>query len=249
MRYSEIAHYLRGLPVTVPDSSSIVETRFRKRLALAVEASGVEVDKAKKELLVAGMFIEGLKPDDTKLNESELALMAEAIAAHATAIFYPAADNEAEALTSRNVIEDQLRSVVATPAPLRAKEAHPDSLEVAARLLRAEELLSEIDALIEPILNNPDERGRIENISNRHKTVLNNFWPSKHDEVAENARTPRRAEWMANLVDIVDHHWNEAAAANKTRPPTKERIREVSANIAKLLGISNPPTTEGLRGR
>ena len=246
---SDTADLIGRLPLSLPDSARDVERRFRQRLEAAVIARSGQLTEFVNTLLEDGMLIEGLKADSTELDKEELASLAEAIAAHATPIFYPERIKEQEEQSTHYLFANGLRDLVKTPPSLCAPTDHADDLETAARLLRAEELLAEVKSLVAPILNNRDERRSLNGAANRYTFVLKELWATQTDEVAERPRTPRRREWMANLLDIVNHHWTLAAQKRQSNPPTKQRIAEVTSHIAKLLGIEKPPTPEGLRQR
>ncbi len=243
----DLVNTIRALPVAVPSSSMIVESNFRKRLVQTVDASIPAIEKLKAKLLAADVFGSKLNSDATELTSEQTELLVASIATHSCPIYYVKPDVALEPVLPDSVIEKELSRVVATPQPVRAKEHHVDSLEVTARLLRAEALLEELESLIAPLVNNEEEREPIDNAFSKFRTILKSFWPMRYEEVAENPRSERRAEWLACLHDIVSWHWKSAATKNGTKPPSKVRIAVVTADIAEVLGVSEPPTPGSLK--
>lgn len=243
----DFVNTIRSLPVALPSSSMIVERNFRKRLVQTIEATIPTITELKATLLNSDIFTSSHQSDTTTLTSGQFAKLADAIATHSTPIYYVKPDTAHEPISPDSVIENVLRAVVSTPKPVRAKEHHLDSLEVAARLLRAEALLVELEALIVPVVNNVEEREPVDNALRKLRTITKSLWPLKHEEVAEKARSERRAEWVASLHDIVSFHWNSAATQNNTKAPTKARLGVVTANITKVLGVSEPPSPTRLK--
>ena len=243
MKNSEVAEALRALEVKTPSSSEQSEARSRERLLMALEAQGREMEPKVQAILESAPW----EDVGITLGQEQAERLAGLLGAHATPLRAPA--TSPRRLESHEVLEDGLRALVGSPAPLRSETHHVDSLEFAARILRAEELLEEVRVLIEPTLNNRDERAALEGVDARYRKIIRDLWPSSLDDAAEPPGSKRRSEWLAALVDTIEHHLGPAAEQQGKAPLNKASIAKVASKAAELLGIDSPPSAESLAKR